>query len=153
MKRAGYVLIEILMAAALVGLLLGVVVTQVGDNRQRMQQQQLNLAAQKFIMEARKVQQHNMYVKSENRLKIIVTAGKNYCFVGKLGEVAKQYNFADEGCGEIVFDSSAEIIFSSLGSVNDSAYIKMKHKDNDSVKLSLNLQPVTGRIERAAELR
>lgn len=147
MKRAGYVLIEILMAAALVGLLLGVVVIQVGDSRQRLQQQQLNLAAQKFIMEARKVQQHNMYVKAENRLKIIVTAGKNYYSAGRLGEVAKRYYFADEGCGEIVFDSSAEIIFSSLGSVNDSAYIKMKHKDNDSVKLSLNLQPVTGRLE------
>lgn len=147
MKRTGYVLIEILMGAALVGLLLGVVVIQVGDSQQRLQQQQLNLAAQKFIMEARKVQQYNMYVKAENRLKIIVTAGKNYYTVGRLGEVAKRYNFVDEGCGEIVFDSSAEILFSPLGSVNDSTCIEMKHKDNDSVKLSLNLQPVTGRLE------
>jgi len=150
MKRTGYVLIEVLVAAAIVGLLLGTVVTMVGDNRQRLQQQQLNLAAQKFMMEARRVQQYNMYVKGENRLKMVVTAGKNYYTVGVIGTAAQQQNFADEGCGDIIFASSAEILFSPLGSVNKSDYIILQHREDPSMKITLNLQPVTGRIEREA---
>jgi len=147
MKRTGYVLIEVLAAAAIFSLGLGMVVVKVGDNQQRLQQQQLNLATQKFIMEARRVQQYNMYVKDEDRLRIVVTAGQNYYGVGVMGKALTPYYFADEGCGGIVFDSSAEILFSTLGSVNDSAYINLKHKDNENVKVTLNLQPATGRLE------
>lgn len=147
MKKTGYVLLEIVCAAAFVSILLGLTVTRFGDVRRRLQEQQLNMAARKFVMECRRVQQYNMYAKFENRLGIIYDRGNNYFLISSSGLTAEKYRFADEGCGDIVFATAGEIYFSPLGSVDESDYITLKHKDNPELKVVLNLQPVTGRLE------
>ena len=140
-------MLEILCAVALMSALLGVVIVRFGDGNRRLQEQQLNMAARRFIMECRRVQQYNMYATLENRMGITYDIGDNYFLIGRSGQPAERYRFADEGCGDIVFASEGEIYFSPLGSVDASDYITLKHRDNPELKLILNLQPVTGRLE------
>ena len=147
MKRPGYLLLEILCAVALMSVLLGVVIVRFGDGNKRLQEQQLNMAARRFITECRRVQQYNMYAKFGNRLGITYGIGNNYFLIEETGQPAEKYKFADEGCGDIVFASEGEIYLSPLGSVDASDYITLKHRDNPELNLILNLQPVTGRLE------
>lgn len=146
-KSSGHILIEIIFTVALVGLFLGTMIVQVSDRHQKLQKQQLNLAAHKFIMEARRVQQHNMYCAAGKRLRIVTAAGKTYFTVGTGAVASTKYDFRDEGCGEIVFGTSAEILFSPSGSVNKAGYIILQHKENPELQVKLNLQSVTGRLE------
>lgn len=127
----------------------GIVTLQLGKNTLQRQRQELEMAARHFILDCRFVQQKNMFASSADRLDIVPSWGMGkYNFV-KNTYVVTERNFADIGCSGIIFSGNAigEIVFSGSGSVNDEKSILLRHKDNEAVHLTLNLQPVTGRIE------
>lgn len=158
--RRGYIFLEILMGIALTGLVFVGAVAMFGDMRLKMQEHQLESAARKFISDCRAIQQYNMYVTAEDKVeeekiiyqyKIVAPFNENYYTIdiNDSSKEHKKYYFADVGCDKVYFggQGTKEVLFSALGSVNDSAYIVLKHRDNEELKLTLNLQPVTGRIE------
>ncbi len=157
--RRGYIFLEILMGVALTGLVFVGAVAMFGDMRLKMQQHQLESAARHFMADCRMVQQGNMFTIPENNIdgeKILNHlliysgyGGEEYSIGAQISDIsAKHYYFQDMGCKGVYLDKMNDAIrFSALGSVGNSTYILLKHRDNDELKLTLNLQPVTGRIE------
>ena len=158
--RRGYIFLEILMGIALTGLVFVGAVAMFGDMRLKMQEHQLESAARHFMADCRMVQQGNMFRITEDKIgedritnQLLILAGydKEYYVINTdmvLTDDNKIYLFSDMGCKGVYFDNVIEPIrFSALGSVGNSAYIVLKHRDNEELKLTLNLQPVTGRIE------
>lgn len=158
--RRGYIFLEILMGVALAGLVFVGAVAMFGDMRLKMQERQLESAARHFMADCRMVQQSNMFRIMEDKIgedritnQLLILAGydKEYYVIDTdmvSTDDNKIYLFSDMGCKGVYFDNVTEIIrFSALGSVGNSAYILLKHRDNDKLELLLNLQPVTGRIE------
>ncbi len=148
------------MGVALTGLVFVGAVAMFGDMRLKMQERQLESAARHFMADCRMVQQGRMYIVPEYEIggnKIVndykITAYLNegyYTFdINNASIQSKKYSFADMGCYGVYFvgTGTKEILFSNLGSVDRSATITLKHRDNEDLQLTLNLQPVTGRIE------
>ena len=151
---------EILMGVALTGLVFVGSVAMFGDMRLKMQEHQLESAARHFMADCRKVQQNNMYVIANdkidgkevvNQLLILAEYDKEYYDINTdvvSFENDQRISFSDMGCKGVYFGWYNEVIrFSALGSVGNSTYIVLKHRDNEDLQLTLNLQPVTGRIE------
>ncbi len=147
------------MGVALAGLVFVGAVAMFGDMQVKMQEHQLESAARHFMSDCRMVQQGNMFTIPENNIDgekilnhLLISSGyggEEYSIGAQISDIsAKHYYFQDMGCKGVYFDNVTEIIrFSALGSVGNSAYILLKHRDNDKLELLLNLQPVTGRIE------
>lgn len=150
---------EILMAVALTGLVFVGAVAMFGDMRLKMQEHQLESAARHFMADCRMVQQGNMFTIPENNIDgekilnhLLIFSGfdgDNYSIGAQISDIsAKHYYFQDMGCKGVYLSKMNDAIrFTTLGSVKEYAYIRMKHQDNDDLEIVLNLQPVTGRIE------
>lgn len=147
--KCGFVLLEILCVVAIVTMALGFAVLQIGDVQVVMQRRQLEMAARRFIMDCRSVQQKNMFATSDDELRITLTDGSGRYTFGKGLSIVEEHNFEDIGCQGVIFKGNAmdSIRFTGSGSVDDEKLILLRHKDNENLKLVLNLQPVTGRIE------
>ena len=157
--RRGYIFLEILMGVALAGLVFVGAVAMFGDMRLQLQQRQMDTAARWFIADCRMIQQGNMFSIRENifgedtifnHKRIVAPYDKEYYAIDfyNTGLATDTYSFRDMGCGGVYFSTMNDIIeFSGLGSINRATYIVLKHRDNKDLQLTLNLQPVTGRIE------
>lgn len=148
MKR-GHILLEILCTVALVSVFTTLAVVGVGETKTKMQKRQLEMAARRFIMDCRAVQQRNMFAESDEGWRITITDNSDKYTFGKGGGVVETHHLSDSGCDGVIFKGNAldSIRFTGTGSVDDEKSILLMHRDNESLILTLNLQPVTGRIE------
>lgn len=153
-KRRGSVLIELLCVVGLLGLFLSYMVLQMGDVEGRLQNMQVNLAARRLIMDARGVQEYNMFDKSNSGYSIDVSNGIEYYTirpqVGTVTTKDMRRYFADFGCAGVYFETvdGSPTEYKPTGSVNENKWFSMRHR-NGAANEIINLQPVTGRIEIA----
>lgn len=155
-KRRGTVLIELLCVVGLLGIFLSYMVLQMGDVEGRLQNMQVNLAARRLIMDARGVQEYNMFDKDDNGSQIVITPGNAYYTIRPQVETIVTRDmmryFADFGCAGVRFKEKQLAIdlteYKPTSSVDESKYLYLVHRDDD-FEVGINLQPVTGRIEIA----
>lgn len=153
-KRRGSVLIELLCVVGLLGIFLSYMVLQMGDVKGRLQNMQVNLAARRLIMDARGVQEYNMFDKGDSGFSIDVSNGIEYYTIRpQVGTVItkdmRRY-FADFGCAGVYFETvdGSPTDYKPTSSVNDEKLFSMRHRNGTANEI-INLQPVTGRIEIA----
>lgn len=152
----GFALLEVVAGVALAGVLLSFAVLGGGNLQLKVQKQQLRLAAQRLIEDCRAIQNRNMFVPAQEQYAILILVGEKFYqirYVTK-DKIVQTVQLADIGCEGVYFGGNANdlLVFTSLGAVRDSAYIRLLHKDNSDLKIVLNLQPVTGRIEVSEDL-
>ena len=152
----GFALLEVAAGVALAGCLLGMVIIGGGNLQLRVQKQQLRLAAQRLIEDCRELQNRNMSVPSGEQYAVLAPVGESFYRIRYVtrDEVVKTVEFSDIGCEGVYFGGNANglIVFTSLGAVSESMYLRLLHRDNSDLKVVLNLQPVTGRIEISEDI-
>lgn len=155
-KRRGSILIELLCAVALMGLFLSYAVLGMGDVQTRLRQRQVELGARRLIMDARGTQEYNMFSKGENILDIIYDVqGDKYIIRPQKKNVVtgeQQFYFADFGCEGVALEGKPQSLteYKPTSSVDDEKLIRVGNMAWGN-KVTINLQPVTGRIELAAQ--